>query len=135
VEAIGAGDGAPGTTFVDQQLVKSARPELAGAKIVVSGGRAMGSAEEFQRVIEPLADKLGAAVGASRAQELLTRLDELRIRIVPALHALQRLRHADAEQRRVAAIGAEPFHDMAELPRLLGLDRAGGALPERAGGC
>ena len=67
VESIGAGDGAPGTTFVDQQLVKSARPELAGAKIVVSGGRAMGSAEEFQRVIEPLADKLGAAVGASRA--------------------------------------------------------------------
>ncbi|HEY8573162.1 electron transfer flavoprotein subunit alpha/FixB family protein [Phenylobacterium sp.] len=53
--------------FVDQQLVKSARPELSGAKIVVSGGRAMGSAEEFQKVIEPLADKLGAAVGASRA--------------------------------------------------------------------
>jgi len=55
------------TRFVEQKLVKSARPELAGAKIVVSGGRAMGSAEEFQRVIEPLADKLGAAVGASRA--------------------------------------------------------------------
>jgi electron transfer flavoprotein alpha subunit len=67
VEAIGAGDGAPRTKFVDQQLVKSARPELSGAKIVVSGGRAMGSAEEFQRVIDPLADKLGAAVGASRA--------------------------------------------------------------------
>ena len=67
VETIGAGDGAPKTKFVDQQLVKSARPELSGAKIVVSGGRAMGSAEEFQRVIEPLADKLGAAVGASRA--------------------------------------------------------------------
>jgi len=67
VESIGAGDGAPKTRFVDQQLVKSARPELGGAKIVVSGGRAMGSAEEFQRVIEPLADKLGAAVGASRA--------------------------------------------------------------------
>jgi electron transfer flavoprotein alpha subunit len=67
VESIGAGDGAPKTKFVDQQLVKSARPELAGAKIVVSGGRAMGSAEEFQRVIDPLADKLGAAVGASRA--------------------------------------------------------------------
>jgi electron transfer flavoprotein alpha subunit len=67
VESVGAGDGAPKTKFVDQQLVKSARPELTAAKIVVSGGRAMGSAEEFQRVIEPLADKLGAAVGASRA--------------------------------------------------------------------
>ncbi len=67
VETIAAGPGAAKTKFVDQQLVKSARPELAGAKIVVSGGRAMGSAEEFQRVIEPLADKLGAAVGASRA--------------------------------------------------------------------
>ncbi len=55
------------THFIDQKLVKSARPELSGAKIVVSGGRAMGSAEEFQKVIEPLADKLGAAVGASRA--------------------------------------------------------------------
>jgi len=55
------------THFVDQKLVKSARPELSGAKIVVSGGRAMGSADEFHKVIEPLADKLGAAVGASRA--------------------------------------------------------------------
>ncbi|HEY3695698.1 electron transfer flavoprotein subunit alpha/FixB family protein [Phenylobacterium sp.] len=67
VETIDAGPGAPKTRFVDQQLVKSVRPELSGARIVVSGGRAMGSAEEFQRVIEPLADKLGAAVGASRA--------------------------------------------------------------------
>jgi electron transfer flavoprotein alpha subunit len=67
VETIDAGPGAARTKFIDQQLVKSDRPELAGAKIVVSGGRAMGSAEEFQRVIEPLADKLGAAVGASRA--------------------------------------------------------------------
>ena len=67
VETIAA-PAAPGhTRFVDQKLVKSARPELTAAKIVVSGGRAMGSAEEFQKVIEPLADKLGAAVGASRA--------------------------------------------------------------------
>ena len=55
------------THFLGQEVVKSDRPELAAAKIVVSGGRAMGSAEEFQRVIDPLADKLGAAVGASRA--------------------------------------------------------------------
>jgi electron transfer flavoprotein alpha subunit len=67
IEKVGAGDGAPKTRFVSDEIVKSDRPELAGAKIVVSGGRAMGSAEEFHRVIEPLADKLGAAVGASRA--------------------------------------------------------------------
>ncbi|WP_374533634.1 electron transfer flavoprotein subunit alpha/FixB family protein [Phenylobacterium sp.] len=67
IENVAAGAVSTKVKFVDQQLVKSARPELAGAKIVVSGGRAMGSAEEFQKVIEPLADKLGAAVGASRA--------------------------------------------------------------------
>ncbi|MET0274497.1 MAG: electron transfer flavoprotein subunit alpha/FixB family protein [Phenylobacterium sp.] len=67
VETIAAPGASAKTHFVGQELVKSARPELSGAKIVVSGGRAMGSAEEFQKVIEPLADKLGAAVGASRA--------------------------------------------------------------------
>ncbi len=67
IEAVASGDEAAGTKFVSDEIVKSDRPELAGAKIVVSGGRAMGSAEEFHRVIEPLADKLGAAVGASRA--------------------------------------------------------------------
>jgi electron transfer flavoprotein alpha subunit len=67
IEAIDPGPGAPHTRFVSDEIVKSDRPELAGAKIVVSGGRALGSAEEFHRVIEPLADKLGAAVGASRA--------------------------------------------------------------------
>jgi electron transfer flavoprotein alpha subunit len=55
------------TRFVSQELVKLDRPELGAAKIIVSGGRAMGSSEEFQRVIDPLADKLGAAIGASRA--------------------------------------------------------------------
>ena len=66
VEAVSGADAAK-TRFVSEEMVKSDRPELAAAQIVVSGGRAMGSAEEFQRVIEPLADKLGAAVGASRA--------------------------------------------------------------------
>lgn len=66
VETVGGAD-AGKTRFVSEEMVKSDRPELAAAKIVVSGGRAMGSAEEFQKVIEPLADKLGAAVGASRA--------------------------------------------------------------------
>jgi electron transfer flavoprotein alpha subunit len=67
VETVAAPAAPVSARFVEQKLVKSARPELAGAKIVVSGGRALGSAEEFQKVIEPLADKLGAAVGASRA--------------------------------------------------------------------
>jgi electron transfer flavoprotein alpha subunit len=67
IEKVAGADAGAHTRFVSDELVKSDRPELAGAKIVVSGGRAMGSAEEFQRVIEPLADKLGAAVGASRA--------------------------------------------------------------------
>ena len=62
-----AGADAAATRFVSEEMVKSDRPELTAAKIVVSGGRAMGSAEEFHKVIEPLADKLGAAVGASRA--------------------------------------------------------------------
>jgi len=52
--------------FKGQELSKSERPELAAARIIVSGGRGMGSAENFQ-ILEALADKLGAAVGASRA--------------------------------------------------------------------
>ncbi|QRM43951.1 electron transfer flavoprotein subunit alpha/FixB family protein [Rhizobium sp. BG4] len=55
------------STFVKDALSASDRPELTSAKIIISGGRALGSAEKFQEVILPVADKLGAAVGASRA--------------------------------------------------------------------
>ena len=53
--------------FVGREVTKSARPELTAAKIIVSGGRALGSAEKFQEVMAPLADKLNAGLGASRA--------------------------------------------------------------------
>ncbi len=58
----------PGTSgFVGEELSKSERPELTSAKIIISGGRAMQNRENFTKYIEPVADKLGAAVGASRA--------------------------------------------------------------------
>ena len=66
VETVTGADSAK-SAFVSEEMVKSDRPELGAAKIVVSGGRALGSAEEFHAVMDPLADKLGAAVGASRA--------------------------------------------------------------------
>ncbi|MBI1366261.1 MAG: electron transfer flavoprotein subunit alpha/FixB family protein [Alphaproteobacteria bacterium] len=65
-EAPAASD--PGlSSFVKEELTKSERPELTAAKIVISGGRALGSYENFEKYIFPVADKLGAAVGASRA--------------------------------------------------------------------
>jgi electron transfer flavoprotein alpha subunit len=67
IEAVG-GPGEAGTsTFVSSEIAKSERPELTSAKIIVSGGRALKDAETVEAVITPLADKLGAAIGASRA--------------------------------------------------------------------
>ncbi|MES9830405.1 MAG: FAD-binding protein [Candidatus Thiodiazotropha sp.] len=66
IEEIAAGGDVAGSRFFSQELNKSDRPELTAAKTVVSGGRGMGSAENFH-MLEKLADKLGAAVGASRA--------------------------------------------------------------------
>jgi electron transfer flavoprotein alpha subunit len=66
VETLAAAADAGLSKFNGQELTKSARPELTAARIIVSGGRGMGSAENF-KILDPLADKLGAAVGASRA--------------------------------------------------------------------
>jgi len=67
VEAAAAAADPALSTFVGEEVAKSDRPELTSAKIIVSGGRAMQSRENFTKYIEPLADKLGAGVGASRA--------------------------------------------------------------------
>lgn len=67
VEAVASATDAGKSAFVGEELAKSDRPELTAAEIIVSGGRALASGENFTKVIEPLADKLGAAVGASRA--------------------------------------------------------------------
>jgi electron transfer flavoprotein alpha subunit len=64
VAALGVPDG---TRYIGSEIARNDRPELTAAKIIVSGGRALGSQEKFSEVITPLADKLGAAIGASRA--------------------------------------------------------------------
>ena len=67
VEAVAAAADAGTSSFVGSEIAKLDRPELTSAKIIVSGGRALGSSEKFAEVLTPLADKLGAALGASRA--------------------------------------------------------------------
>ena len=67
VESVAPAADSGKSAYVGSELAKSDRPELTAAKVIVSGGRALGSAEKFNEVIIPLADKLGAAVGASRA--------------------------------------------------------------------
>jgi len=67
IEAIAAANDTAQTTLTARELTKSERPELGAAKIIVSGGRGLGSGENYHTLLEPLADKLGAALGASRA--------------------------------------------------------------------
>jgi electron transfer flavoprotein alpha subunit len=67
IEALATPASAGQSAYVRSELAQSDRPELTAAKIIVSGGRAMGSSEKFNEVLTPLADKLGAALGASRA--------------------------------------------------------------------
>ena len=67
VEAIASGENPGNSEFVSAELSKSDRPELTSARIIVSGGRGVASGENFAKYIEPVADKLGAAIGASRA--------------------------------------------------------------------
>ena len=67
VETIAAAADSGKSKFEGNEIAKNDRPELTAAKIIVSGGRALGSSEKFQEVMTPLADKLGAAIGASRA--------------------------------------------------------------------
>lgn len=67
VEALASQGDAGISKFISEEIVKSERPELTAARIVVSGGRGVGSGENYHTVLDPLADKLGAAQGASRA--------------------------------------------------------------------
>jgi len=67
IEAVGSTGDKGVSTFLSSEIAKSERPELTSAKIIVSGGRALQNSENFHTIIEPLADKLGAGVGASRA--------------------------------------------------------------------
>jgi electron transfer flavoprotein alpha subunit len=67
IESASAADDPGVSTFKGEEIAKNDRPELTSARIIISGGRSLGSADNFKKVIEPVADKLGAAIGASRA--------------------------------------------------------------------
>ncbi|WP_180130689.1 electron transfer flavoprotein subunit alpha/FixB family protein [Rhodoferax sp. BLA1] len=67
IETVAAVAVTGGSTYLGSEIAKNDRPELTAAKVIVSGGRALGSQEKFNEVMVPLADKLGAAIGASRA--------------------------------------------------------------------
>ena len=67
VDAVAGVDASANVTFMGSEIARNDRPELTAAKIIVSGGRALGSSEKFMEIMTPLADKLGAAMGASRA--------------------------------------------------------------------
>jgi electron transfer flavoprotein alpha subunit len=67
IEAVTGGEAASASTFKGEEIARSERPELTSARIIISGGRSLGSAENFATYLEPIADRLGAAMGASRA--------------------------------------------------------------------
>jgi electron transfer flavoprotein alpha subunit len=67
IETVAAADDTGVSSFKGEEIAKNDRPELTSARIIISGGRSLGSAENFKKIIEPVADRLGAAMGASRA--------------------------------------------------------------------
>ena len=67
IETVTGGDAASASIFKGEEIARSERPELTSARIIISGGRSLGSAENFATYLEPIADRLGAAMGASRA--------------------------------------------------------------------
>jgi electron transfer flavoprotein alpha subunit len=67
IETVAGGEAPAVSTFKGEEIARSERPELTSARIIISGGRSLGSSENFTKYLEPIADRLGAAMGASRA--------------------------------------------------------------------